>query len=171
MRTLRLLFEPTLLTKNLQLFTHSLLEHMTDRCFILRRWVLLDWLFKQLWMSPLGLSFKRIEQHINQRAVCGEKPRDFEAEKREESGFSFRICKRIGHYNNCLKKKNNNPHLLTTRHGRGRPRKTTAGDDRNIVRAVKENPKTTFSDITTNLQWAGVGVSQSTAQKSLSEQK
>ncbi|MCI4387222.1 hypothetical protein PGIGA_G00071680 [Pangasianodon gigas] len=55
---------------------------------------------------------------------------------------------------NVLKKKETTC-VLTTGHGTGRPRKTTA-DDRNIVRAVKKNQKTTVRDITNNLHRAGV---------------
>ncbi len=53
----------------------------------------------------------------------------------------------------------------------GRPRKTSAVDDRNIVTAVKKDPKTTVSDISNNLQRARVKVSQSTVRRRLHEQK
>ncbi len=53
----------------------------------------------------------------------------------------------------------------------GRSRKTSAVDDRNIVTAVKKDPKTTVSDISNNLQRAGVKVSQSTVRRRLHEQK
>lgn len=38
------------------------------------------------------------------------------------------------------------------------PWKTAADDDRNIVRAVKKNPKIAVTDINNNLQKAGVKV-------------
>ena len=50
---------------------------------------------------------------------------------------------------NILKKKET-AGVLSNRHRTGRPRKTTV-DDRNIVRAVKKNPKRSVSDITNNL--------------------
>ncbi len=53
----------------------------------------------------------------------------------------------------------------------GRSRKTSEVDDRNIVTAVKKDPKTTVSDISNNLQRAGVKVSQSTVRRRLHEQK
>ncbi len=53
----------------------------------------------------------------------------------------------------------------------GRPRKTTAVDDRNIVRAVRKDPKTTVSEISNNLQRAGVKVSQSTVRRRLHDHK
>ena len=52
--------------------------------------------------------------------------------------------------------------VLSNRCPTGRQRKTSAIVDRNIVRAVKKTPITTVSDITNNLQKAGVKVSQST---------
>lgn len=55
--------------------------------------------------------------------------------------------------------------VLSNRHRTGRPRKTTAVDDRNIVRAFRKDPKTTVSEISNNLQRAGVKVSQSTVSK------
>lgn len=60
---------------------------------------------------------------------------------------------------NVLKKKKTTG-VLSNKHRTGRPRVTTAIDDRNIVRAVKKNPKTTVTDITANLHRAGVKVSQ-----------
>ena len=71
---------------------------------------------------------------------------------------------------NVLKKKETTG-VLSNRRGTGRPRKTAAVDDRNIVRAVKKDPKTTVSDISNNLQRAGVKVSQSTVRRRLHEQK
>lgn len=71
---------------------------------------------------------------------------------------------------NILKKQETTG-VLTTRHRTGRPRKTTAVDDRNIVRAVKKNPQITVSNITNNLHLAGVKVSQSTVRRRLREQK
>ena len=59
---------------------------------------------------------------------------------------------------NVLKKKETTD-VLNDRHGTGRPRKTSTVDDRNIVRAVKKDPKTTVSNISNNLQRAGVKVS------------
>ena len=59
---------------------------------------------------------------------------------------------------NVLKKKETTG-LLTARFQTAWPRKTTAVDDRNIVRAVKKNPKTTVSNITNNPRSAGVKVS------------
>ncbi len=53
----------------------------------------------------------------------------------------------------------------------GIPRKTTAVDDRNIVRAVRKDPKTTVSEISNNLQRAGVKVSQSTVLRRLHDHK
>ncbi len=44
-------------------------------------------------------------------------------------------------------------------------------DDRHNVTAVKKDPKTTVSDISNNLQRAGVKVSQSTVRRRLHEQK
>uniref|UniRef100_A0AAQ5XE21 Transposase Tc1-like domain-containing protein n=1 Tax=Amphiprion ocellaris TaxID=80972 RepID=A0AAQ5XE21_AMPOC len=52
-----------------------------------------------------------------------------------------------------------------------RPTKTAAADGRNIVRVVKKDPKTVFSDISNNLQRAAVKVSQSTVHRRLHEQK
>ena len=49
--------------------------------------------------------------------------------------------------------------------------KTTAVDDRNIVRAVKKNPKTSVRIVTNNLHRAGVKESQSTIQRRLREQQ
>jgi len=69
---------------------------------------------------------------------------------------------------NVLKKKETTGVL---RRQTGRPRKTSAVDDRNIVRAVKKDPKTTVSDISNNLQRAGVKVSLSTVRRRLHEQK
>ena len=54
--------------------------------------------------------------------------------------------------------------VLSNKHWTGRPRKTTAADDRNIVWAVKKNPKTN------NLHRAGVKESQSTLRRRLREQ-
>ncbi|XP_049319818.1 homeobox-containing protein 1a isoform X2 [Astyanax mexicanus] len=61
--------------------------------------------------------------------------------------------------------------VLSNRCRTGRPRKTTALDDRNIVSAVENDPKTTVSDISNTLQRAGVKVSQSTVRRRLHEQK
>ncbi len=61
--------------------------------------------------------------------------------------------------------------VLSTTPQTGRSRKTSAIDDRNIVTAVKKDPKTTVSDISNNLQRAGVKVSQSTVRRRLHEQK
>lgn len=71
---------------------------------------------------------------------------------------------------NVLKKKETTG-VLSNRHRTGRPRKTTAADDRNIVRAVKKDPKTTVGEISNNLQRAGVKVSASTVHRRLHEQK
>ncbi len=68
-------------------------------------------------------------------------------------------------------KKTETSGVLNNRRRSGRPRKTSAVDDRNIVRAVKKNPKTTVSDITNNLQRAGVKVSQPAVRRRLQEQK
>ncbi|MCJ8740406.1 hypothetical protein PDJAM_G00058690 [Pangasius djambal] len=95
--------------------------------------------------------------------------------KLKKEGKSIRaIAQTLGIANttiwNVLKKQATTG-VLTTRHRTGRPRKTTAVDDRNIVRAVKKNPQTTVSDITNNLHRAGVQVSQSTVRRRLREQK
>lgn len=71
---------------------------------------------------------------------------------------------------NILKKQETTG-VLTNAHRTGRPRKTTAVDDRIIVRAVKKNPQTTVTDITNNLHLAGVNVSRSTVRRRLREQK
>lgn len=71
---------------------------------------------------------------------------------------------------NIMKKKETTG-VLSNRHRTGRPRVTTAVDDRNIVRAVKKHPKTTVPDITANLHRAGVKVSQSTVRRRLGEEK
>ena len=71
---------------------------------------------------------------------------------------------------NVLRKKETSG-ILSNRPRKGRPRKTSAVDNRNIVRAVKEDPKTTVSNISNNLQRAGVKVSQSTVRRRLHEQK
>uniref|UniRef100_A0A673FSC5 Transposase IS30-like HTH domain-containing protein n=1 Tax=Sinocyclocheilus rhinocerous TaxID=307959 RepID=A0A673FSC5_9TELE len=55
---------------------------------------------------------------------------------------------------NVLRKKETTG-VLSNRPRTGRPRKTSAVDDRNIVTAVKKDPKTTVSDISKNLQRAG----------------
>ena len=68
-------------------------------------------------------------------------------------------------YNNLVLKKKETAGVLSKTHRAGRPMKTTAIYDRNIVRAVKKNPKTSVSDITTNLHRAGVKVSQSNVSK------
>ena len=70
---------------------------------------------------------------------------------------------------NILKKKETTS-VLSKRQRSGRPRKTTAGDDRKIIRAVKKTPKTTVSHITNNLQSAGVKVSQYTIHRRLRQQ-
>lgn len=95
--------------------------------------------------------------------------------KLKEKGKTIRaISQELGIANttvwNVLKKYETTG-LLTTRHRTGRPRKTSAVDDRNIVRAVKKNPQTTVSSITNNLMRAGVNVSQSTVRRRLREQK
>ena len=46
-----------------------------------------------------------------------------------------------------------------TEHGAGWLKETTAVDDRNVVRAVIKNPKTTITLITANLCRAGIKVS------------
>ena len=71
---------------------------------------------------------------------------------------------------NVLKKKETTG-VLSNRRRTGRPRKTTAVDDRNIVRAVKKDPKTTVVGISNKLQRAGVKVSLSTVRRRLHEQK
>ena len=53
-------------------------------------------------------------------------------------------------------KKKETAGVLSNRHRTGQPRKTTAVDDRNVVRDAKKNP------IINNLHRAGVKVSQST---------
>ena len=58
---------------------------------------------------------------------------------------------------NVLKKKETTG-VLSNRRRTGRPRKTTAVDDRIIVRAVKKDPKTTVVDISNNFQSSGVKV-------------
>ena len=57
--------------------------------------------------------------------------------------------------------------VLSNRHRTGQPKKTTAVDDKNIVRNCEEKPKTSVSDITNNLHRAGMKVSHSTIQKRL----
>ena len=59
---------------------------------------------------------------------------------------------------NVLKKKETTG-VLSNRRRTSRPRITAATDDRNIVRAVKKDPKTTVSDNSNNLQRARVKVS------------
>ncbi len=71
---------------------------------------------------------------------------------------------------NLLRKKETTGVLSNTPR-MGRSRNTSAVDDRNIVTAVKKDPKTTVSDISINLQRAGVKVSQSTVRRRLHEQK
>ncbi|KAF0047695.1 hypothetical protein F2P81_001328 [Scophthalmus maximus] len=56
---------------------------------------------------------------------------------------------------NVLKKKETTG-VLSNRRRTGTPRKTTAVDDRNIVRAVKKDSKTAVGDISNNLQRAGL---------------
>uniref|UniRef100_A0A3B1IQX0 Transposase Tc1-like domain-containing protein n=1 Tax=Astyanax mexicanus TaxID=7994 RepID=A0A3B1IQX0_ASTMX len=70
---------------------------------------------------------------------------------------------------NVLKKKETTG-VLSNRRRTGRPRKTTPTDERRIVLAVKKNPKTTVSQITSDLHRAGVKVSQSTVRRRLREQ-
>lgn len=65
---------------------------------------------------------------------------------------------------NVLKKKETTGVLRNTQQTAW-PRKTTAIDDRNVVRAVKNTPKTSVSHITNNLHNAGVKVSQYTVMK------
>ena len=55
-------------------------------------------------------------------------------------------------------KKKETTGVLSNRRRTGRPRKTTAVDDRIIVRAVKKDPKTTVVDISNNFQSSGVKV-------------
>lgn len=95
--------------------------------------------------------------------------------KLREEGKSIRaIAKTLGIATttiwNVLKKKETTG-VLSNKHRTGRPRVTTAVDDRNIVRAVKKNPKTTVTDITANLHRAGVKVSQSTVRRRLREKE
>ncbi len=71
---------------------------------------------------------------------------------------------------NLLRKKETTGVLSNTPRT-GRSWKTSAVDDRNIVTAVKKYPKPTVSDISNNLQRAGVKVSQSTVRRRLHEQK
>ena len=71
---------------------------------------------------------------------------------------------------NVLKKKETTG-VLSNRRRTGRPRKTTAVDDRNIVRAVKKDPKTTVVDISNHLQRRGVKVTLSAVRRRLHEQK
>lgn len=58
--------------------------------------------------------------------------------------------------------KNKDTTGVLNRHEAGRPRETSADDDRNMVRAVKKTPKTTVSDFTNNLHGTEVKDSQST---------
>lgn len=71
---------------------------------------------------------------------------------------------------NVLKKQETTG-VLTTRHRTGRPRKTSAVDDKQIVKAVKKNPQITVSNITNSLHLAGVNISQSTVRRRLREQR
>lgn len=71
---------------------------------------------------------------------------------------------------NILKKQETTG-VLTTRHRTGRPRKTSADDDKKIVKAVKKNPQITVSNITNSLHLAGVDISQSTVRRRLREQR
>lgn len=95
--------------------------------------------------------------------------------KLKKEGKSIRaISQELGIANTTVwnvLKKHETTGLLTTRHRTGRPRKTSAVDDRKIVRAVKKNPQTTVSSITNSLLLAGVNISQSTVRRRLREQK
>lgn len=101
-----------------------------------------------------------------ERAVYGRKESHFEAEKRRKIDQSH--WTKIGHSKHNIAKKETFG-VLRNRYRTGRPRKTTAVDDRNIVRAVRKKPKTTVSDILNNLHRAGVKVSSSTVRRRLCE--
>ncbi len=120
-------------------------------------------------LCRLYLQFKRCYQHEDQRADYGRKQATL---KLREDGKSIRaiaqtlIIARTTIWN--VLKKTETSGVLNNRRRTGRLRKTAAVDDRNIVRAVEKNPKT-VSDITNNLQRAGV--SQPAVHRRLQEQK
>ncbi len=111
-------------------------------------------------------------QHENQRGVYGWKTSNCEAERRWTINQTIAQTLAIASTTiwNLLRKKETTGVLSNTPRT-GRSRKTSAVDDRNIVTAVKKDPKTTVSDISNNLQRAGVKVSQSTVRRRLHEQK
>ena len=59
---------------------------------------------------------------------------------------------------NVVKKK---AAIVSNSHQTGRPKKATAVDDRNIVRAVKKNPNTSVADITNNLHRDCISIDRS----------
>ncbi len=94
-----------------------------------------------------------------------------EAERRWKNQSNH--CTNTGNskYNHLEFPKEETTGVLSNTPRTGRSRKTSAVDDRNIVTAVKKDPKTTVSDMSNNLQRAGVKVSQSTVRRRLHEQK
>lgn len=83
--------------------------------------------------------------------------------KLREEGKSIRaIAQTLGIANsriwNALKKKETSD-VLINRCRTSQPRTTTSTDDRNTVRTVRTNPRTTVSDTNISLHRAGVKVS------------
>lgn len=115
----------------------KILEHMTDRCFLLPWCVQLDSLFKQyiwLWLWCLHLLLKR----INQKKKChGEKQTILKLWKEEEI-TSTRQSQRN--------------HWPTNNQTLKRSVKKNSSSLRNILRPMKKKPKTTVSD-NTNKWW------------------
>ncbi len=102
----------------------------------------------------------------------GEKTSNCEAERRWKINQTIAQTLAIASTTiwNLLRKKETTG-VLSNTPWTGRSRKTSAVDNRNIVTAVKKDPKTTVSDISNNLQRAGVKASQSTVRRRLHEQK
>lgn len=90
-------------------------------------------------------------KHAGERADHGRKPAILKQKKERKS------IKAIGHsqHNNLECPEKETIGVLSNRYGTCRSRKTTTDNERNIVRAVRKNPKATVSYITNSLQGAG----------------
>ncbi len=110
-------------------------------------------------------------QHENQRGVYEWKTSNCEAGRcKNKQTIAQTLAIASTTIWNLLRKKEITG-VLSNTPWTGRSRKTSAVDDRNIVTAVKKDPKTTVSDISNNLQRAGVRVWQSTVRRRLHKQK
>ena len=93
-----------------------------------------------------AFELEKIDQHKDQIAVFGREASHFEALERGKINQSHCTSIDDSLYNNleCSEKERNRRH--TEKQTSSRPRRTTAGDDNNIVRAVKKIPKTLVSE-------------------------